>query len=160
MHIIKIYLFGHNSFVLHALLSLAMYHGLSECKRFEWEESIFFVVYMTIHNADETTRGAGPRFLVFDQLLQCSQWEPPPILSQRSWPFLWHLGHEYKDSHTKQQRTESPGLGHSMILRHKSRNQREKMERMGRIPISIPKGRCHNASKLPNLTDLFLIFSF
>lgn len=70
------------------------------------------------------------------------------------------LGHEYKDSHTKQQRTESPSLGHSMILRHKSRNQREKMERVGRIPISIPKGRCHKASKLPNLTDLFLSLVF
>lgn len=122
----------------------------------------FFVVYMTIawFHAGETMRDAGPRLLVFHQLLQSSQWEPPPILSQRSWPFLSHLGHEYKYSHTNQQRTEPPGLGHSGILRHKSRSQREKMERMGRIPISFPKGRCHKAAKLPNLTDIFLIYSF
>lgn len=56
--------------------------------------------------------------------------------------------------------TESPGLGHSGILRQESRSQREKMERMGRTPVSAPKGRCHKASKLPNLTDSFLIFSF
>lgn len=99
----------------------------------------FLVVYVTIHNADETMRVAGTRLWWLSRphschrgagsscdVLDTSGWRATPTSREHS-PQVW----DTQRSFLRKQKPET-----------------EKMGRMGRASIGVLKGRCHKASML------------
>lgn len=110
------------------------------------------VVYVTIHNADETIRGTGPRLLVFDQLLQ---WEDGGShlhsYSREAGPSrdVWDMS-GWRAISTRREHSPQVWVTQGSFLRHESSSQREREDgKDGKnTHRCVLKGRCHKASML------------